>query len=426
MEYGTNHAYPDQKLGIDLLMCMTRETVIQETMSMTEPSKPNSNKEHLPAGMTFPQTLRGHTSSLNSIAWSPDGELLASGATDQTLRLWSSTGSALLDGHTSSINVVAWSPDGRVVASGSNDSTVRLWNPTTASLLHTLEDHRADVGVLDWSPDGGVLASGSADATVRLWDSTTGKLLRTLTGHTGGIRSVAWSPDGQLIASGSNDLTVRLWNSTTGECVESVGMDEFDCKIRSVAWSSHGNVLAIGGDDLAVTVWGADLSPEVPQTHMLEGPALPKTVSSVAWSPDGEVFASCGVDASVRIWSLATGKLASYLQGHTDTGEVMSVVWSPDGKLLATSASTSFSLDNAEVSIWRTDSWELLAVLKGLKDCVDVCWHPRFSILATGGYQTGDVFLWHLDLAHLFQRDRCDPSSDASYRWLAKHSSWQD
>src|SRR5438874_2669241 len=115
---------------------MTREHVIQETTYMTEASGPTQNKEDLtdaandasilqnpitlPPGMTLLHTLRGHTRSIKSVAWSPDGELLASGADDKTLWLWNPTTGALLHGHTSSINSVAWSPTGEMLASGSN------------------------------------------------------------------------------------------------------------------------------------------------------------------------------------------------------------------------------------------------------------------------------------------------------------------
>jgi WD40 repeat protein len=107
---------------------------------------------------------------------------------------------------------VAWSPDGTRLASGSSDNTVKLWEPSSGRALNTLSGHDNSVNSVAWSPDGTRLASGSGDKTVKLWEPSSGRVLNTLAGHDDSVRSVAWSPDGTRLAISFAAGLLEVWD----------------------------------------------------------------------------------------------------------------------------------------------------------------------------------------------------------------------
>jgi WD40 repeat protein len=147
-----------------------------------------------------------------------------------------------LTGHTSRLYSVAFSPDGETLASGSSDNTIKLWDVSSGMLVRTLSGHTSYVYSVAFSPDGETtLASGSVDHTIKLWDVASGILLRTLTGHTSNVHSVAFSSYGETLASGSNDGTVLLWD------VASI-LDPNEAPTASFTWqalSSSGTRLVV-------------------------------------------------------------------------------------------------------------------------------------------------------------------------------------
>jgi WD40 repeat protein len=337
------------------------------------PVNPISVIASLPSGILLERTLKGHSKWVNSVAYSPDGQTLASGSEDNTIKLWNvNTGNLLqtFEGHSKWVNSVAYSPDGQTLASGSNDNnssivlasgsfddTIKLWNVKTGKLLQTLEGNSHSVNSVAYSPDGQTLASGgsisyqelirlkyspdlasgSYDQSIKLWDVKTGKLLQTLKGDSGSVKSVAYSPDGQTLASGSYDQT-KLWDVKTGKLLQT--LKGHSGSVKSVAYSPDGQTVASGSDDNTIKLWNVKTG-KLLQT--LEGHS--SWVNSVAYSPDGQTVASGSRDSTIKLWNVKTGKLLQTLEGHSIS--VNSVAYSPDGQTLA-----SGSGDDT-IKIWR-------------------------------------------------------------------------
>ena len=159
--------------------------------------------------------------SINEIKYSPDGTRLAVAG---SIGIWlydtaTHQEVALLTEHTDrtyrGTYSVAFSPNGNSITSGGSDNRVRLWSAQTGEHPRILTGHTGEVTSVAFSPDGNTIASGSGDKTVRLWDTIVEEG-KTLTGHTSLVTSVAFSPDGNTIASGSWDRTIRLWDAETG------------------------------------------------------------------------------------------------------------------------------------------------------------------------------------------------------------------
>ena len=337
-----------------------------------------------------------------TMAFSPDGTFLAAGGdngTDGQVQLWKmatvsadpirtmlvsspTVGSAIL---VNTVTSVAFSPDGDRLATGTENGQVRLWNTATGQLLRILPGRRAaSVNSVTFSPDGKILASGTENGQLQLWDTSTGRLIHALP-RTGNamVNSVAFSPDGKILAAGRDD-ELQLWNMVTGQPIPVSPAGS----VQSVAFSPDGRTLVSGGAN-GIHLWNSANGQPVGAPLASEA-----VVFSVAFSPDGRSLVSGNGDGEVRLWHLDVIQPARVIPAPvSNRGPVDTVAFSPGGKLLATGDQDTEGADG-QIRLWDPRTGQLIRTMPDNPDAPvnSVVFSPDGQTLA--GDDAGQVRLW--------------------------------
>lgn len=292
---------------------------------------------------------------------------------------------ALMRGHTAQVLSVALSPDGTRLASGSSDETLRLWDVATAQELFCLREHNGSVTSLAFSADGRRLASGSFDATILLWDAHTGIPLRRLRGHAGVILDLAFSRDGRYVVSGAGDRSVRIWNAETAEEVRR--LEGHENWIKCVAVSTDGKTLASGSSDATVRVW--DIEQQIEKMRILrdEIARRPPTILDLQFTSDDRCIRTASSDGAIQSWDISSGIELSRFS--IDRVGVECVALLPDGRL------ATGHVDGV-VKLWRSPAKHPDMEFHGHAGGVICVAVAENGGLAASGGSEGTIRIWDL------------------------------
>jgi RNA polymerase sigma factor (sigma-70 family) len=303
-------------------------------------------------------SLHAHAGPVFGLALAPQGDLLATGGADGSVKVWHAHRLGepqVFLGHADRVQSVAFFHHRRAVVSGSRDGTARIWDIGSGNEILVLRGDGAAIEALAVSLDDRLIATASGDA-IRLWQPETGGEIAVLPGEGRTFLSVAFSPNGGLLAGAGADGAIQLWNVATRQPAGT--LEKHDGPVRALAFSRDGTHLASGSADKTAKVWplGAGGRGSPPITLMTSWSAI-RPIAALAYAPDGNAFAVATRDNTLHIRDAQTGDVLVVMHGHKS--EVTCVTFAPDGRTVVSGSSDS------TIQLWRRDTGANLGGVPG-------------------------------------------------------------
>lgn len=373
----------------------------------------------------------GHSEKIEAIAYSPDGQYIATGSSDRTIKIWeAATGRelrALKSGNTG-IKALAYSPDGRVLASSGNDGKLRLWETASGQERAVINAHPKAVLALTFSPDGRWLASGGTeDQVIKIWEVATQRVIRVLSGHRAWITALAFSPNGQTFVSGDAAGVLKSWEAATGTPQQT--FNGHSDRIRSLAFSADGERFASGGNDAAAQLWQISTGQRIKSFAIQAAPVV-----AVAFANNDQHLLLCTNAHTIKRFDFSTGNENSVLNDNEteNLNRYQTAVFDPRGRTLAACDGTrdvvvrqtvqrseaitltsrvnpvkavAFSSDgrwfatgnqDTSITLWETFSGRAVGTFYGNAGSINaLAFSPDNQTLASGSYG-GVIKLWEV------------------------------
>jgi len=344
-------------VGLGYAAFQSLNTSTLNMANMVSVQQPKTQKTLIPMIPTMLQQgiiFTGHQQIVRTVAWSPDGMTLASGADDAQLLLWGVDGVVQQTiAHPASLHALAWSPDSQKLVTGSNNQILFLNAHTGMQLGRSTHRHTAAVTSLAWTGQNQQLqvVSGAMDTRAIAWNTTTYRAQTQFQRHNTPVESVSWAADGQIVASSSQGGAIRVWNAGSGQEVHAFYLDA-KVPMRVLAFSPVDTTLAVGGDDGIVRLWngqtcqqqtminGSQQCVDMPQRIQVSHTAI----RSLAWSPNGKFLAVGSGDGVLSIWQPTQNQKPLLTMTIQQNTPVHSITWAPKSEQLAVSAGNRVTL----------------------------------------------------------------------------------
>ncbi len=352
----------------------------------------STNESH--PEVTLLDNLDQQSSGVVSMAFSPNGKVLATGIRNGLISIWDTETwewIGFLEGHelANAVSSLVWSDDGRLLLSGGRDDALILGDIAKFQPLFVLDVQEADTIAVEFAPDGSSIASVSDNGQITIWDVSGQQPIKTGDKQVGELESVAWSPGWETLVTASPEGELALWDieeqkEIVGPKKVSLGHSMHGQWVTRVAWAPNGERLAsVLGQD--ILVWDSDAN--VPIHRLVGHDAF---VGGLDWSPDGSRIASGDAEGKINIWDAVSGMNLITKDEHASG--ITDLRWSPDGTLIATVG----SLDDTIV-IMNPESGEVIHSLTGGGSGIwSVGWSPQGDTVV-GGTTNGELLFWQLD-----------------------------